>query len=207
MANPERMIFGRWPSDIKNYLVPCQQVALSTMIWAPRGSDYFRKRASGNAPKRTADGDRNNRAAVLANIEDIGTAPLFELKSGWRGEQVPVLLKEYVEDYPIIVASNNNNAVENITKELPFDYGFEEPFDYFSDLANKLNRSKDAWGLVSAPLGKSDNWTRLWKAFFSNHKTPKGTIPYLQHALEEEIQSEGRHCRNSIQLEKGDSAF
>lgn len=35
MANPERMIFGRWPSDIKNYLVPCQQVALSTMIWAP----------------------------------------------------------------------------------------------------------------------------------------------------------------------------
>ena len=57
-----------------------------------------------------------NRAAVLANIEDIGTAPLFEVKAGWKGEQVPVLLKEYVEDYPIIVASNNNNAVENITK-------------------------------------------------------------------------------------------
>ena len=31
MTNPERMIFGRWPSDIKNYLVPCQQVALSTL--------------------------------------------------------------------------------------------------------------------------------------------------------------------------------
>lgn len=128
---------------------------------------------------------------MLANIEDIGTASLFELKAGWRGEQVPVLLKDYVEDYPIIVASNNNNAVENITKELPFDYGFDEPFEYFSELANKLNRSKDAWGLISAPLGKSDNWTRLWKALFSNHKTPKGTIPYLQYVLEEEIKSEG----------------
>jgi len=132
-----------------------------------------------------------NRAAVLANIEDIGTAPLFEVKAGWKGEQVPVLLKEYVEDYPIIVASNNNNAVENITKELPFDYGFEEPFDYFSGLANKLNRSKEAWGLISAPLGKAENWTRLWKTLFSNHKTPKGTIPYFQHVLEEEIRKEG----------------
>lgn len=26
-----------------------------------------------------------NRAAVLANIEDIGTAPLFEVKAGWKG--------------------------------------------------------------------------------------------------------------------------
>lgn len=127
---------------------------------------------------------------MLANIEDIGTAPLFELKSGWRGEQVPVLLKEYVEDYPIIVASNNNNAVENITKELPFDYGFEEPFDYFSDLANKLNRSKDAWGLVSAPLGSQIIGPAFGKRFQQSQNAER-TIPYLQHALEEEIQSEG----------------
>lgn len=116
MANPERMIFGRWPSDIKNYLVPCQQVALSTMIWAPPVDPII----SVNGPPGTGKTMLLkellteiviNRAAVLANIEDIGTAPLFEVKAGWKGEQVPVLLKEYVEDYPIIVASNNNNAV------------------------------------------------------------------------------------------------
>lgn len=206
------MIFGRWPSDIKNYLVPCQQVALSTMIWAPPVDPII----SVNGPPGTGKTMLLkellteiviNRAAVLANIEDIGTAPLFELKSGWRGEQVPVLLKEYVEDYPIIVASNNNNAVEKHYEGASFRLWLEEPFDYFSDLANKLNRSKDAWGLVSAPLGKSDNWTRLLESVFQQSQKAERDNSLSSACLGRRDSKRRRHCRNSIRWKKETQRF
>lgn len=72
-------------------------------------------------------------------------------------------------DYGILVASSNNTAVENVTTELPERikedrtglFSTEKSAEssrniYFGDIAANVI-GKDCWGLVSAPLGKSNN--------------------------------------------------
>lgn len=77
-----------------------------------------------------------------------------------------------LKKYGIVVASNNNAAVENISLELPkaipkdrtgrFSGKADDNSDdiYFSDVANELI-GQPAWGLVSAKLGKKDNLKKL----------------------------------------------
>lgn len=71
-------------------------------------------------------------------------------------------------DYGMIVTSSNNTAVENVTTELPERITkdktglFKAVSDtqhrniYFGDIATNL-LGKEAWGLVSAPLGNHSN--------------------------------------------------
>lgn len=82
-----------------------------------------------------------------------------------------------ISKYGILVCSCNNSAVENISLELPELNGlrknikerqyekelFKESDIYFTEAATKLlfkktkNEDCKAWGLISAPLGKSEN--------------------------------------------------
>lgn len=88
-------------------------------------------------------------------------------------------LDKRLKTYGILVASNNNAAVENISLELPkaiskdrterFSRKTDRNLDdiYFSDIASELI-GQPAWGLVSAKLGKKGNLNnlkeRLWWA-------------------------------------------
>lgn len=107
---------------------------------------------------------------ILQKTFDQNNQKTFGLQTG-RG----------IADYGILVASCNNTAVENITFELPemdklpaaeamekagHSLLFSEKKDlFFGDLAsNMLNgtiepekQTKQAWGLISARLGKGDN--------------------------------------------------
>ncbi len=60
----------------------------------------------------------------------------------------------------IVVASNNNTAIENISRELPLwkniDRATFPDVDYFSSIATNIF-GEPAWGLISAVLGNSDN--------------------------------------------------
>lgn len=88
-------------------------------------------------------------------------------------------LKKELSVYGMIVASNNNAAVENISLELPkaikedrtgrfsdLEAGTNKA-TYFADIASKL-LGKPAWGLISAKLGKRSSIKvlreRLWWA-------------------------------------------
>ncbi len=62
----------------------------------------------------------------------------------------------------ILVSSNNNSAVENISRELPsvnsIDWEcFADLADYFSGVAQNLNDKTKCWGLLSAVLGNASN--------------------------------------------------
>lgn len=86
-------------------------------------------------------------------------------------------LKPEISGYGILVASNNNAAVENISIELPKQIGqdrtkrfsgqHEVDETYFGDVATQL-LGEPAWGLISARLGKKKNLSelknRLWWA-------------------------------------------
>lgn len=82
--------------------------------------------------------------------------------------------------YGILIASNNNAAVENISMELPiaesvkssntshFDIDCNEEI-YFSGIANKLLSNKKCWGLISARLGKKSNINKFIDAIWFNN--------------------------------------
>ncbi len=87
-------------------------------------------------------------------------------------------LDKKLSAYGMIVASNNNAAVENISVELPkaieedrtgrfCNLGVAYKDTYFADVATKL-LGEPAWGLISAKLGKKSNLNalkdRLWWA-------------------------------------------
>lgn len=81
-------------------------------------------------------------------------------------------LDSQLKKYGIVVASNNNAAVENISMELPkyitedrtgrFSKTVNGSLDdiYFTDVASELI-GQPAWGLVSAKLGKKENLNKL----------------------------------------------
>lgn len=82
--------------------------------------------------------------------------------------------------YGIIVASNNNAAVENISKELPIAkdvkksntklFNMDEIKEiYFSDIAKTLmDNDEECWGLISARLGKKSNINEFKQALWFN---------------------------------------
>ena len=95
-----------------------------------------------------------------------------------------------IEEYGILVASSNNAAVENITKELPkgkdirnnlFDVDKTDcmitfhksnkccPDIYYTDLARsylgKGQAESDAWGMIAAPLGNRKNISDYYYTF------------------------------------------
>lgn len=196
LASPTKMPFGRWPSKNDQFLVPSQQIAVAGMI----DCDPYYPIVSVNGPPGTGKTTILKeviaeiiikRAFLLSRITDIGTETIFTDRPGHMGASVPVLNAEYSADFTILVASNNNNAVENITKELPYEYGFSESSDYFPELANALNRTQDAWGFLSAPLGKIDNWTAFWKTLFSVNKKLPGSPSFLARVIDKEIEKEG----------------
>ncbi len=87
-------------------------------------------------------------------------------------------INKKLSGYGMVVASNNNAAVENISVELPKAIGGDRTGrfsgmgvgtadTYFADIATKL-LGEPAWGLISAKLGKKSNIKalkeRLWWA-------------------------------------------
>ncbi|MDA3052955.1 hypothetical protein OFO01_05745 [Campylobacter sp. JMF_01 NE2] len=74
--------------------------------------------------------------------------------------------------YEIVVASSNNGAVENISKEIPVEKSIDKKYlpkarelDFFAHTAKGLlgigkaanSEEQEAWGLMCATLGKSSN--------------------------------------------------
>ena len=116
------------------------------------------------------------RAIVMDSYDTPGQAfqkESFQNPSDWSN-QFYFKLDKRLSAYGILVASNNNAAVENISVELPKSIkkdrtGHFSKADtesggntYFADVATKL-LDKPAWGLISARLGKHPNLKALIK--------------------------------------------
>ncbi len=76
-------------------------------------------------------------------------------------------------DYGIVIASNNNAAVENISKELPakskIDTSVFQDADYFSQCSTKLIK-EESWGVLAAALGNAKNRSNFKKSFWVTNK-------------------------------------
>lgn len=201
ITSPKRFNRGRWPNNPKHHLVIAQQIALSRACQAGVGG--VPSIVAVNGPPGT--GKTTLLKDLFAEVVVRRAQRLIRLNQFSDGlvriEQAgdslpPELSPELVDDFAIVVTSNNNLAVENITKSLPFDFslpaeaeslsgaerktgpdGKPRPLSpaldrrtYFPELGARLvdpeNPPSNVWCAGSAALGSKANFKRASQALF-----------------------------------------
>jgi len=228
--SPARMPQGRWPTKKKNHLMLAQQAAVGEICaQLHTGAGLLSVNGPPGTGKTTLLCDVIadivvQRAKALAKLSRPGD--VFGAKTMIGGIPFYPLLPAVVAGTGIVVTSNNNAAVKNITLELPAlakiagdEY---EQAGYFRDVAqNVLNTDESkpiAWGLIAGALGNKVNRRNFANAFFVNRSgdyrpgTPCDikTILEAQNevaALSAWHQAKDTFCSLLMQVEKVQSRF
>lgn len=185
-VHPSKHPAGCWPAKFP--LVSAQQFAVNTLMRdLVSGSGMFSVNGPPGTGKTTMLKDIIaaivvNRADVLAQFSNPESA--FDKQLSIENYKYPAYeLDARLRGFGIVVASANNGAVENITKELPglaaIAPGFE--IDYFSLVADSVAvdpkgkrrpATRERWGLVTAVLGNKGN-----RSLFANRFWFAGSLP------------------------------
>ncbi|AEV96978.1 hypothetical protein A4D02_18585 [Niastella koreensis] len=175
--NPKFQTPGRWPSNPEYGLYSAQQAALHYSIPILQNQDGL---IGINGPPGTGKTTLLREIIVdviVSRAKKLLSTNIHNLFSAKRIEVAEYI--GYYEPDPfvfgnngILVASNNNTAVENISKELPLlkniDADIFSDADYFSQIAQNLNPRETCWGLLSSVLGNSKNRGNFINAFWFN---------------------------------------
>ncbi len=213
ILQPNTLPLGRWPSPVANRLSLMQQVAVNRII---NGDERLH---SVNGPPGTGkttllkDVFANivvQRAIQMATYEDPATAfkksPFFEL-DGFR-YNVSYELDHKLKNYSIVVASSNNGAVENISKDLPkreeiatpkknkegdVEPGIKNEYDqkiaeyleeleYYPTTAKKLIEHEDeTWGMFSGIFGRAENINNfIWNGLLEDREVGVSFVKQLK---------------------------
>ncbi|MCB8880990.1 hypothetical protein ACELLULO517_12160 [Acidisoma cellulosilytica] len=115
-------------------------------------------------------------------------------------------LDSSLKGHEIVIASSNNKAVENVSKELPLKEanGRHEQMSYFRSISNLIANSKrgdifeadenaatnpvETWGLIAAALGNSRNRGAFQQGFWWNQDG--GFLTYLKAARGKNVMRE-----------------
>lgn len=175
--HPLNTPLGRWPSPIEHRLSLMQQVAVNEFFSTPRAI------SSVNGPPGTgkttllkdifAEIVVNKALAMLPfrNKPDealIKTDTRVMIKNRYSKDKelenrIVYDIDSSISHFAAVVASSNNTAVENISKDLPkakeIDPSFQDelqPLNYACKISEKITGTS-SWGMFSIPLGKGEN--------------------------------------------------
>ena len=192
-TGPGRLPLGRWPSAPDRQAALGQQMAIGEALAMDAGL------LGVNGPPGTGKTtlvrdliaaivvERARRLAALDDPRDAFSGEPFRWRSGdfrrvvhrWRPE---------LTGFELVIASQNNGAVENVTHDIPgadaIDPGWStaaEAADGFAELAGTLIE-RDAWGLIAARLGRQTHRTAfsaraLWSG--KDGHGPEGVMRWL----------------------------
>lgn len=129
-----------------------------------------------------------NRAKVLINIKDPkdGFKKVGYFDNGGDFKYYIYQPNDELASSGMVIASSNNGAVENISKELPLKeevQPFDQEINYFRSVAEEAF-GDDYWGILSAVLGNSANRKEfvnsLWNTWKDNKPEEVGLRKYLK---------------------------
>ncbi|ROI06889.1 hypothetical protein EGI16_03015 [Chryseobacterium sp. G0240] len=215
--HPQHMPAGKWPSSPSYSLYTAQTAAVNDLFSSFEDEDGIR---GINGPPGT--GKTTLLLDVVAEVVvkraiqmlKLGCSGLFykkyekiEKDEGYAGYFL--LHESLINEYGIVVASNNNAAVENITKELPslkkIDSKAFPEAAYFTEQALYLTDTPN-WGTLSAALGNAENRKNFRDAFWKSDvkKHFIGFQDLLHHVYrdQENNQSEIHHANFEAAKEK-----
>ena len=182
---PSRFPLARWPSRGGHHLVTLQQAAVNTV--RTEFLDGKEGILAVNGPPGTGKTTLlrdlvahcvTSRAAKLVEFDDPENAFIQ------TGQQIRVgdgaFLRLYglapsIKGFELLVASSNNKAVENVSKELPASKSIEPGSKYFTSMAkivcgDENNPPTDPvdepWGLIAAVLGNGANRAAFQQKFW-----------------------------------------
>lgn len=180
--HPALLSPGRWPFPIQHGLYTAQQGAVNAMLLDLKNDGGIR---GINGPPGTGKTTLLldiiadiivSRAIVLLEtnvLEIFKSKPnAIETEKNFKYYYYDFGKKELFEGNSIVVSSNNNKAVENISMELPsvekIDRNEFPDIGYFVDCASRLLKEKRSWGVLSAPLGNAKNRSTFKRNFWES---------------------------------------
>lgn len=223
ILQPKYLPNGRWPSKVEHRLSLMQQVAVNQII------NMNEKVHSVNGPPGTGKTTllkdifahiMVERAEAMINLEDP-TKAFQKLKTlHLDGFNYPIYeMEKSIRNYSMVVASSNNGAVENISKDLPKEgevirkvdekdkfKAFEE---LYADEAKQLNmypiaakelmgNGENVWGLFSAAMGKKENISSYYNKLYN--KDENSFINQLEQDSKNISKSDWKKAVNEFQV-------
>jgi len=190
LVSAQHLPKARWPAPSKHPLVLAQQAAVAEVLRTlGPGSGILGVNGPPGTGKTTLLCDViadivTERARRIATLDK--PAALFEEPVQMAGMKFSPLKRTVVDGTAIVVASNNNNAVKNITQELPARAkisGEFEPVAYFDEVIREIFRAQkvldddkqpiDGWGIIAAALGNVGNRRSFAAGFFRDERKSK----------------------------------
>lgn len=197
---PARFPVGRWPGPGRHPLVLMQQAAVNLALEQSPGEILAVNGPPGTGKttllRDVIAGLVTKRAAAMAAFNDpekafTNSGERLNLGGGWIHLYK---LEPGLKGYEMLIASSNNKAVENVSRELPALGAIAEDaaaLRYFKPMADTL-LDGESWGAIAAVLGNGKNRAEFKDRFWWDEDT--GLFPYFK-ALDgrcPEIEEEGR---------------
>lgn len=165
---PVNVPAGRWPANPAHSLATSQQLAINAMLRRLTGAaGVFSVNGPPGTGKTTMLRDviaalvveRARRLALLRRPAAAFTEEVLGWKSDKHQRRVRPLRADLV-GFEMVVASSNNGALANVTREIPqssaIDACWEPEASYLQQHAQRV-LGEPAWGMVAAMLGNKRN--------------------------------------------------
>ncbi len=207
---PQHTPHGRWPSDPRFSLSLMQQFSINTVLKELEEGGLL----SVNGPPGTGK-TTMLRDLVAHNVVERAKG-LASLKQAADAFNKDGFLIKSLTGFEMVVASSNNAAVENISRELPQCKSLAKEFseaDYLRAVANQLSarenkkgqllplaEEEQCWGLIAAIMGKKKNRTKFVNRFFFTTHFDKESTEEAHRPDEFNFLNYWRWCKTAAPL-------